>query len=800
MAKGRSAISKAMPKKEKEAHVSGLASSAAKKRKKEGGVKFGQLSRKQQNDLKEYGRLIPEDFVESESENGQEDDESAPKKRLKRVVYEHELDRELEEEQEQEETMFDDEEEGSDENEDEEEGEGGEDDWEKPSAYSRLVGSLQKTSKNRAFYEKILREQQGIEDDQEVEEEEEDQDIEGDDQDDDLEEEEDESAEELEEEEEEEDQEEEDEDENKDEDEADAAEIDSSDEEVASKDQYRIHFANEQPKDFDEKISKVEQKQWATKPFEDSVLTEGVAYSVNSTGKVSLSKKIDSLESVNVKSRIIPHWKKANKHCLEGVTDKPFTPLQEKLFAQFNDYKDVLYCNRTIENAEEIRNAYLLHALNHILKTRDTVLKNNQKITKAQNENRDPGDIRDQGFTRPKVLIVLPFRNTVVDLVQTLIKLSGSEQQENKKRFFEEYSLLQQDKMDESKPADYLATFHGNIDDHFKLSIKFTRKTMKFYSGFYDSDMLIASPLALRTMIGVEGDKERDWDLLSSLEVVIFDQTNHFLMQNWDHVEHIFQYMNLIPRENHGCDISRLKSWYLDRKSGYLRQILMFSDFLTPEINSVFNKYFKNVAGKLKIKQSYEDGTIVDVLPQIQQTFTRIDAPSLSAMDDARFKYFIEKTLPTLRKSTTMQNHTLIFIPSYFDYVRIRNYMEDNNYSYGSCCEYTAMPDVSRSRTKFFQGRISFLLFTERFHFFRRYNIRGTFHVVFYGLPDHPQFYSEVVNFLGLKFNEATAAEEATFSVRALFSRYDHLRLERIVGSERAQKMCTAQKNVFLFA
>lgn len=79
------------------------------------------------------------------------------------------------------------------------------------------------------------------------------------------------------------------------------------------------------------------------------------------------------------------------------------------------------------------------------------------------------------------------------------------------------------------------------------------------------------------------------------------------------------------------------------RRSGYLRQILMFSDFLTPEINSVFNKYFKNVAGKLKIKQSYEDGTIVDVLPQIQQTFTRIDAPSLSAMDDARFKYFIEK-------------------------------------------------------------------------------------------------------------------------------------------------------------
>lgn len=77
MAKGRSAISKAMPKKEKESHVSGLAS--AKKRKKEGGVKFGQLSRKQQNDLKEYGRLIPEDFAESESEDEQ-DEGNGPKK------------------------------------------------------------------------------------------------------------------------------------------------------------------------------------------------------------------------------------------------------------------------------------------------------------------------------------------------------------------------------------------------------------------------------------------------------------------------------------------------------------------------------------------------------------------------------------------------------------------------------------------------------------------------------------------------------------------------------------------------
>lgn len=148
-----------------------------------------------------------------------------------------------------------------------------------------------------------------------------------------------------------------------------------------------------------------------------------------------------------------------------------------------------------------------------------------------------------------------------------------------------------------------------------------------------------------------------------------------------------------------------------------------------------------------------------------------------------------------------MQTHTLIFIPSYFDFVRIRNYLEDNRYDYEPCCEYTSPSGIARARTQFFHGRTSFILYTERLHFFRRFNIRGTYHVVFYGLPDHGQFYKEIVDFLALKLNDqASAAEEATFSCTALFSKYDFLKLERIVGTDRAKKMCTAQKNIFNFA
>lgn len=114
-------------------------------------------------------------------------------------------------------------------------------------------------------------------------------------------------------------------------------------------------------------------------------------------------------------------------------------------------------------------------------------------------------EMRDQGFTRPKVLIILPFRNTVVDVVDTLIKLSATEQHENKNRFFEQFNLREEEAVDTSKPADYLQNFQGNIDDHFRLGIKFAKKSMKIYSDFYNADIIIASPLGLRTLIGTEG-------------------------------------------------------------------------------------------------------------------------------------------------------------------------------------------------------------------------------------------------------------------------------------------------------
>ncbi|KAI8600078.1 digestive organ expansion factor [Dissophora ornata] len=603
---------------------------------------------------------------------------------------------------------------------------------------------------------------------------------------------------------------------------------DDSDEEehyLKSKDTFDRHFSDMVTPLLAPKVAVVELagNKWKSVSYEDPVLKRVEKFDTDNVegqrkdAKTKKNKRMD-LESLMVKQRIQSHWSEVNKSALESSpssTSKIFTPLQEALIEPINEYRDILFSNRSMQNAKEIRNIYTLHALNHVFKTRDRILKNSGKLQRHQ-QNPNPSavvpEFRDQGFTRPKVLIILPFKNTVVDVVESLIALSGSTQQDNKKRFFDEFGAdedQEDDPKNQDRPADFLETFRGNIDDHFRVGIKFTRKTLKLYSDFYSADLILASPLGLKTVIGADGDKKRDFDFLASIEMVIVDQTDDMLMQNWDHLETLFEYMNLIPKDAHGCDFSRVRNWSLDGRAKYVRQTLLFSNSLTPEINALFKKFSRNVAGKLRITQAYESGSIVDVVPLVQQSFNRIETRTLVQADENRFQYFINQTLPQLRRSAVTQTHTMIFVPSYFDFVRLRNYFTENKYSFAAICEYTTNANVSRARSSFFHGEVSFLLYTERFHYFRRYNIRGTFHLTFYGLPDHPQFYPEMLNLLALpagteksrsKHVGATGLEDRAMSCTALFTKYDLLKLQRIVGTERASSMCKQEgRDLFVF-
>lgn len=197
----------------------------------------------------------------------------------------------------------------------------------------------------------------------------------------------------------------------------------------------------------------------------------------------------------------------------------------------------------------------------------------------------------------------------------------------------------------------------------------------------------MASPLGLRTTIGAEGEAQRDFDFLASIELLIMDQMEIFLMQNFFHVLHILDHLHAQPKQSHGTDFSRVRHWSLNGWSKYYRQTLLFSAMAIPEVYSIFSNYCFNYAGKVNVVNPVIHGTINQVIVQLPHVFQKYGAASLVNAIDARFDFFINKILP--EHKDTLMKQTLIFVPSYYDFVRLRNYFKREDVSFVQICEYS---------------------------------------------------------------------------------------------------------------
>ncbi|KAK1394264.1 U3 small nucleolar RNA-associated protein 25 [Heracleum sosnowskyi] len=511
-------------------------------------------------------------------------------------------------------------------------------------------------------------------------------------------------------------------------------------------------------------------------------------------------------QAYDLKPRLYNHW--LDNYKANGGKDF-HSSRQRSFFSLCNSYRDILHHNKKpfylkgVEEDSSIMDAYIMHSLNHIFKSGDIVTKNDAKVAKLQDttKNEIPSsiDFLDRGFTRPKILILLPLASIAFRVVKRLIQLTPSKHKvnvENNDRFTDEYGAAT-DETDEtenfksqksSKPSDFQALFGGNNNDHFMIGIKFTRRSMKFYNDFYSSDLIVASPLGLITKIGeAEIDKEKDTDYLSSIEVLVIDHADVIAMQNWSHVSTVIEKLNRIPSKQHGTDIMRIRPWYFDGQAKFYRQSIILGSHLNPDINAMFNRHCLNHQGKIKLDYDHK-GVLPKVLLQVRQIYQRFDAESIEDVDDARLAYFSKKVFPKIKDS--IQGGTMIFISSYFEFVRLRNFLKSQDASFCLLGEYTKQSDISRARVWFFHERRKIMLYTERAHFYHRYKIRGIQNLIIYSLPERKEFYPEIVNML-------QGSENMTTTV--LFSCFDMLRLERIVGRGPAKRMATSDKDVFIF-
>ena len=617
---------------------------------------------------------------------------------------------------------------------------------------------------------------------------------------------------------------------------------------------------------------------------------------INTKEFIQSTKQPEESIFEHLKPRLKAHWVSTSplrQYLGGGSGEKAFTPLQSRLFSTFNDYKDVLFSARREEDSfpSQLRDIVNLHIVNHIMKARDIVVKNNSKIKMAgiaskqhrdhitvqarvasekgikkvpmsaaekererkqrsrdkkkrrlearakanaemlsvpaselptRIEDRDEdidnsgslGNLRDQGFTRPRVLVLLPVRATAETFINSFLSVLPATISNimNKRKFHLEFGLTEEeDEKDElgrrkleynrdgsRKPEDWIELFAKNNDDAFRIGISLARKTCKLYSDFYDSDIIIASPLGLRILM------ENDSDFLSSLEMIVIENASAILMQNWRHLQDIVEIANSIPTSHReGTDFSRVLPQFLNSEGNKLRQTIVFSDHMDVRLNSLMGKKCHNISGCMKVRQWFQDGEITEVLPKTKHLFRRIEVlggPVNS--DDSRFKYFLKNVFPRLRRicqgldtdeeafvPSQKNTGTMLFIPSYYDFLRLKKKFKDENLSPGILSEYSEPSEITRQRGAFYHGKSRLLLVTERFHHYNRITIRGVKNLIFYAPPS--RFYGDLGNLV--------VQDQSSPQVTTLFTKYDTFQIESIVGSGKFKKMVNTEQDTFLF-
>jgi len=538
-------------------------------------------------------------------------------------------------------------------------------------------------------------------------------------------------------------------------------------------------------------------------------------FSPASVNADSPEKAADVLElKLRLATRWLQYASRRDKICLRrlGPQNVParneagFTSLQNALSDQFRSYSDVVFSARSLANASELRELYVLHALNHVIKANDLTAKHTARIRvrkelsrKRREErltakalgNSDEGAkdeemedvdediselIRDQGFSRAKVLILVPTRLAALRVVRMLLALlpenaavlnktkfwgefseeetDGKEAKFEKKRIkrermsaeecYDELYLaagkhpsfeddLERSKGASTRAADWHEVFNGNNDECFRFGVAINgRKSVRLFSDFYRSDIIIASPVGLRMATnqkvgdGAESSEESDMeeqdfanngdgalaelgvnikdekdqsvkrkrgedtDFLSSIEMCIVDQAELLETQNFQHLVDVMAALNRKPTQmREEIDFSRVRPYHLiDGLARRFRQTLVFSQYTTPYLNSLVmpkSASRLNLAGFVSWRPARHRGVLEDIdVNELSHKFVNLQHVEVDAApqfddsededepdeDDKRLAYFEKKVLKTLKRSPVA--HTLVLVPSFLEFVSVR--------------------------------------------------------------------------------------------------------------------------------
>ena len=383
-------------------------------------------------------------------------------------------------------------------------------------------------------------------------------------------------------------------------------------------------------------------------------------------------------------------------------------------------------------------------------------------LKEASNDFHKDLPTQDQGFTRPKVLILTPFKQMAYQIVENIVMFTNGgrwKKVSKKKRFREEFG-----KEEEA------------FNDYFKLGIAFnhsrkktdgeSKMSIKLYEQFYKSDILIASPLGLRTMTGQEDDENGykqqriDFDFLSSIEYLVLDQAEAFIFQNVEHLEEILKLLNRTPKKLSDLnDISRIKDLYTgsdasltEKLPTLFRQTILLSKFRNVDLDYCLDQFCSsNVFGSINMPKIHPHRALEQCSSlhsssggNLKITLRRLpNVETIEHIDDARFSFFTKQIWDKLYEDNP--GYTILFVPSYLDFVRLRNYFKNKNAQVAYISEYTEKKDCQRNRHLYETKEMPILMVSERAIIFDKIKLRYARSVVMYGLPESPDTFTDVL-------------------------------------------------------
>ena len=530
-----------------------------------------------------------------------------------------------------------------------------------------------------------------------------------------------------------------------------------------------------------------------------------------------------------------------------------FYPL---FYKYLSSYKDIQVSWPDSEIRKNLMKIYLFHILNHLLKRKEeielndnidkiintTLITDNQKLNKElfrsheneflfeyytkhvnpktklddsyknqdfityhkeikknyeNSDNKDNINIKDQGFTSPKVLILVPYKIHAKIIMEQLVKLFSNDNWKgitNKKKFMDEYSEF------------------DSMDDCFRLGIQisFFENKMKLYTPFDESDIIIASPLGLKLAKPSDNDKSfknsKVYDFLSSIEIFLMDFSEVFIYQNLEHLNEILSFLNKQPKNNQNIvDINRIKENYANNYGEYLRQNIIISQFKCIDIDVAINDICKNINGKILLEGPYEN-QINLIKNEFAEKYNMLNSSNYEIRYEfkilrdfkgeedfqEKFNYFTKNLWQNLYES--FEKHTIIFVSSTFDYMILKSFFKKKSKSVCFISEDTDKRDWQRNRLFFEQGKYKFLLYDERAHVYKKINLKFAKNIFFYSLPEDPKIFNEMIHLIDPvnynqnleKYNYENKQNEIQKygSVIALVTPVEKYNLEKILGEE----------------